>query len=57
MLGIRDSVEHVCYECDAEFVVEPIGETDDIISFCPFCGSELDQEDLDEEDDEQDSWD
>lgn len=57
MLGIGDSVEHVCYECDAEFVVEPIGETDDIISFCPFCGSELDQEDLDEEDDEQDSWD
>jgi hypothetical protein len=53
----KDSIEHVCYECDAEFVVEPIGETDDIISFCPFCGSELDlEEDLDEEDDE-DSWD
>ena len=52
MLGIKESVEHVCYECDAEFVVEPIGETDDIISFCPFCGSELDLEELDEEEDE-----
>ena len=57
MLDLKESVEHVCYECDAEFVVEPIGQTDDIISFCPFCGSELDlEEDLDEEDDE-DSWD
>jgi rRNA maturation endonuclease Nob1 len=54
----KDGIEHVCYECDAEFTVEPIGETDDVISFCPFCGSELDlEEDLDEEEDEEDSWD
>jgi hypothetical protein len=57
MLDLKESVEHVCYECDAEFIVEPVGETDDIISFCPFCGSELDLEDLDEEEDEEDSWD
>lgn len=48
--------EHYCYECDSEFTVEEVtkgNELDQSISFCPFCGSEMDfeedEEDLDEE--------
>lgn len=42
---------HLCLACDAEFVVESI-EVDEPPSFCPFCGSELEfeDEDYDEED-------
>lgn len=57
MIDKVSSIEYVCQECDSEFIVEPIGETDGMISFCPFCGSELDPEDLDDEQDEEDSWD
>jgi rRNA maturation endonuclease Nob1 len=37
----------ICYACDAEFLVHTPYDHEDTISFCPFCGSEI--EDLDEE--------
>jgi hypothetical protein len=50
------SKEHFCYECDSEFTVEEVTKGTDLeqsISFCPFCGSEMDfeedEDDLDEE--------
>jgi len=50
------SKEHFCYECDSEFTVEEVTKGLDVeqsISFCPFCGSEMefeeDEDDLDEE--------
>lgn len=48
--------EHFCYECDSEFTIKEVTkgiEAEQSISFCPFCGSEMDYEededDLDEE--------
>jgi DNA-directed RNA polymerase subunit RPC12/RpoP len=43
---------HYCNNCDAEFSVYSSFETDDLISFCPYCGSEI--EDIDEEIDDFD---
>jgi Zn finger protein HypA/HybF involved in hydrogenase expression len=43
---------HICYECDAEFVIHTPFDTDQKISFCPFCGSEM-EDDFDEDDDEE----
>lgn len=37
-----------CYECDNEFNVESTFETDDQVSFCPYCGSEIEQDEDDE---------
>lgn len=49
-----------CYNCDEEFRVEPVYETEAAVAFCPFCGSDLDLgEEVDEELDEdidEDSW-
>ena len=46
---------HVCFECDAEFVIHTPYDVNDPVSFCPFCGSEIedseDANDIDEEDD------
>lgn len=45
---------HICYECDSEFFVFPsYEENHQHISFCPYCGTELDatEEDLDEMED------
>jgi len=43
-----------CFECDSEFTVESTYETEDPVSFCPYCGSEIEheeeEEDLDDED-------
>lgn len=51
----QESQPHVCYNCDEEFVVSTPYQTEAIISFCPFCGSEVENEDetllFDEEDD------
>lgn len=44
-----------CYECDNEFSVESMFETDDQVSFCPYCGSEIEHEE--DEDDELDDED
>ena len=47
--------DHICYNCDEEFEIKSAYETESEVSFCPFCGSELDYEededdDLDDED-------
>ena len=41
-----------CYNCEEEFKVEPVFETEAEVCFCPYCGSELDIVDIDEEFDE-----
>lgn len=33
-----------CYECNNEFTVDSSYDTDDTVSFCPYCGSEIEQE-------------
>lgn len=44
-----------CYECDAEFSVDPTYEMEDPVSFCPYCGSEIEhEEDPDDELDDED---
>jgi len=48
--------EHICYNCDEEFTVKSVYETESEVSFCPYCGSELDFEE-DDEDDELDDED
>jgi len=30
-----------CYECDAEFDVISLHETEDVVAFCPYCGSDV----------------
>lgn len=37
----------ICYNCDEEFVIHTPYQTEAIVSFCPFCDSEV--EDIDEE--------
>lgn len=56
---IQMRIEHFCYECESQFFVESVEETEMDVSFCPYCGSELEvDEDLEDEDqDEEDSWD
>ena len=43
--------DHICEYCDAEYTVE--SEVEDLVSFCPFCGTEVsfadEFEDLDED--------
>lgn len=39
-----------CYNCEEEFKVESVFETEQEVLFCPYCGSELDIEDLDDGD-------
>lgn len=43
-----------CFECDSEFTVESVYDTEDQVSFCPYCGSEIEheEEDTEELDDE-----
>ena len=48
---------HTCYECDAEFEVKDLYDSDETVSFCPFCGSELEyEEDEDNESDDADDY-
>lgn len=46
----------LCYNCDAEFTVHTIYETDVDVCFCPYCGSEIEgtEEDFIDEEDEED---
>lgn len=37
----------ICYECESEFSIK-ILEADLEITYCPFCGEELDSDDDDE---------
>lgn len=38
-----------CYNCEEEFRIEPVYESEAEICFCPYCGSELDLQDFEEE--------
>ena len=41
-----------CFECGAEFTIHAEYDEDRVISFCPFCGTELEMfnvEDLDDD--------
>lgn len=48
----HESEPIICYNCDEEFVVRTPYETDGDVCFCPFCGSEVDSEEYDEDDDD-----
>lgn len=45
---------HLCYACDAEFIVETPYESEVSVSFCPFCGSEVEGTEEEFEDEEDD---
>ena len=47
---MKDWVE--CESCWAEFRV--VSDTDELVAFCPYCGSPVDSEE-DDEDEEEDS--
>lgn len=38
-----------CYECGAEFLVQPAFDIEEPISFCPYCGSEIEHEEVDDD--------
>jgi rRNA maturation endonuclease Nob1 len=44
----------ICYECDTEFVVHTPYEDDQDVSFCPFCGSETEGDEVDSFEDTDD---
>ena len=48
---------HSCFDCDEEFTVRSVYESESEISFCPFCGSELELEEDDDFDGELDEYD
>jgi len=68
MLEIEESssdYNYFCYSCDTEFAVVPAFELGEQVSFCPYCGSEveepvdedlddMEEEDLDEDEDIED---
>lgn len=41
--------QHSCFNCDEEFEVKSVYETESDVSFCPYCGSELEYEEDDDE--------
>lgn len=45
-----------CFNCEEEFTVESVFETEQEVLFCPYCGSELDIVDLDEDLDEDEDY-
>ena len=46
---------HICVNCDSEFDVRSITEEIEPVSFCPYCGfSMVDDEEDDEEFDDED---
>lgn len=48
---------HICFECDAEFIIHTPYDVVDPVSFCPFCGSEVEATEEELEDDELDDED
>jgi hypothetical protein len=50
----KEPEAYVCYECDSEFAIHTPYETDQKISFCPFCGSEIEDDLLDYDEDDED---
>lgn len=53
MIQLTEEELFLCYECDTEFTVSTESE-DALVSFCPYCGSELEHEDDDEDYDDDD---
>lgn len=49
---MKDWVE--CESCWAEFRV--VSDSDEIVSFCPFCGTEIDCSEDDEDEDYEDEY-
>lgn len=51
----QEKEPHVCYSCDEEFIVQTPYETEAVVEFCPFCGSEveIDEDVLHFDDDEE----
>jgi uncharacterized Zn finger protein (UPF0148 family) len=41
----------ICYNCDAEFIVHTPYKTEESVCFCPYCGSEVEGDDEEMEDD------
>lgn len=56
IIKTMDKNHRICSECETEFKVKKVySENKAIVSFCPFCGSELeDQYEVDELEDEYD---
>jgi hypothetical protein len=53
MSNLKDSIiECECEECDAEFDICVSDSFDEEPLYCPFCGSELPEEDMYEDDDD-----
>ena len=50
----QEQEPHVCYECDAEFIVHTPYDDENMVSFCPFCGSEMEQDPIDCDDVDED---
>ena len=47
---------HYCESCDSEFkVVSDTVDEEDTVAFCPYCGTEM--EETEEEDEDIDYWD
>jgi len=40
-----------CFNCDSEFIVTQVDSLEQEIQFCPFCGSDIESESLEEEED------
>lgn len=52
MIQLTEEEFFLCYECDAEFSVNAESE-DALVSFCPYCGSELELDEQDDDDDDE----
>ena len=56
MVQLEDKFEeYYCYNCDTEFTVS-FYEDDKQASFCPYCGSEIENEEEDEDLEEEDDF-
>lgn len=50
--SMEDKKIHECFECGAEFTVDTAFDDDEyeVVSFCPFCGSEMEFQQDDDDD-------
>lgn len=53
-IGLEDEI-HICDNCDAEFSVAILNEDSADVSYCPYCGYEMNS-DEEEDGEENDSW-
>lgn len=47
---------YICFNCDAEFIIHTPYDTEDEVSFCPYCGSEIEHEEPDSDEDDEDDF-